>query len=121
MRLAGVRWACLALHHPEARLPFRKALLQAAERIRLPAEIALAAGRLHVAITLAVPEGVVVASWAPNWRKPAPGMLAFAREILTAAGAAGSWAYVGDEEDDRRAAEAAGMAFIPAERIHSAG
>ena len=83
------------------------------------AEIALAAGRLHVAITLAVPEGVVVASWAPDWRKPSPGMLGFAREVLTAAGAAGPWAYVGDEEDDRLAAEKAGMAFIPAKRIRA--
>ena len=117
MRLAGVRWAFLALHHPGARLPEGEALLEAAERIRLPAEIALAAVRLHVAITLAVPEGVVVASWAPDWRKPAPGMLAFAREVLTAAGAAGPWAYVGDEEDDKTAAAAAGMAFIPANQI----
>jgi histidinol phosphatase-like enzyme len=120
MRLAGVRWAFLALHHPEARLPEGEALLQAAERIRLPAEIALAAGRLHVAITLAVPEGVVVTSWAPDWRKPAPGMLAFAQEVLEVFGlVAEGWAYVGDEADDAAAARAAGMTFYPAERIRA--
>ena len=122
MRLAGVRWAFLALHHPEARLPEGEALLQAAERIRLPAEIALAAGRPHVAIALAVPEGMVVTSWAPDWRKPSPGMLAFARGILGAFGlVAEGWAYVGDEEDDRLAAEKAEMIFIPAEQIRLAG
>jgi histidinol phosphatase-like enzyme len=119
MRLAGVRWAFLALHHPEARLPEGEALLQAAKQIRLPAPIVLAARSPRVAPMIRVPEGFVVASWNPGWRKPAPGMLAFARKILTAAGAAGPWAYVGDEEDDRRAAEAAGMAFIPAERIRA--
>jgi histidinol phosphatase-like enzyme len=120
MRLAGVRWAFLALHHPEARLPEGEALLQAAERIRLPAPIALAARFPRVAPMIRVLEGFVVASWNPEWRKPTPGMLAFAREILEAFGlVAKEWAYVGDEEDDRRAAEAAGMAFIPAERIRA--
>jgi histidinol phosphatase-like enzyme len=122
MRLAGVRWAFLALHHPEARLPEGEALLPAAERIRLPAPIALAARSPRVAPMIRVPEGFVVASWNPQWRKPAPGMLGFARELLEAFGlVAEEWAYVGDEEDDQRAAEAAGMAFIPAERIRSAG
>jgi len=122
MRLAGVRWAFLALHHPEARLPEGEALLQAAARIRLPAPIALAARSHRVAPMIRVPEGVVVVSWDPQWRKPAPGMLAFARGILGAFGlVAEGWAYVGDEEDDRLAAEKAEMIFIPAEQIRLAG
>jgi histidinol phosphatase-like enzyme len=120
MRLAGVRWAFLALHHPEARLPEGEALLQAAERIRLPAPIALAAAHPRVAPMIRVPEGFVVASWNPGWRKPAPGMLDFVREILGAFDlVAEEWAYVGDEADDAAAARAAGMTFYPAEWIRA--
>jgi len=122
MRLAGVRWAFLALHHPGARLPEGATLLQAAERIRLPAPIALAAARPRVAIVVPVEEGMVMASWNPEWRKPNPGMLRFGAEALRALeGIVGPWAYVGDEADDEAAATQAGMAFFPAEQIRSAG
>jgi hypothetical protein len=73
MRLAGVRWAFLALHHPEARLPEGEALLQAAKQIRLPAPIALAARSPRVAPMIRVPEGFVVASWNPGLAQARPG------------------------------------------------
>ena len=128
MELARVRVAFLALYHPLAPIPEDKeGLLEAAGRIGVPEAVALAAGDPNrivlLSVRLNVPgveEGTVFASWDPEWRKPAPGMLKEAQTFLRCARfiAEGCrWIYIGDEEDDAKAARAAGMDFLSAEEI----
>jgi histidinol phosphatase-like enzyme len=128
MELAQVKIAFLALHHPHAPIPEdTEELLRAAKQIGLPKEVALAAGDPNQIVLLSVPlnipgveEGTVLVSWDPGWRKPAPGMLEEARTFLqcTRFIAKGcQWIYIGDEEDDEKAARAAGMDFLSAEEI----
>jgi histidinol phosphatase-like enzyme len=128
MELARVKIAFLALHHPLAPIPEdTKGLLEAAERIGMPKEVALAVRDPLRIVLLDIPlnipgveEGTALVSWDPEWRKPAPGMLKDARVHLecTRFIAKGCrWIYIGDEEDDEKAAQAAGMDFLSAEEI----
>ncbi len=132
MELAQVKLAFLALHHPLAPIPEdREKLLEAAAQIGMPEEVALAAGDPRQIILLGIPldipgvqKGEVLVSWDPEWRKPAPGMLKDARAHLecTRFIAKGcQWIYIGDEEDDEKAARAAGMDFLSAEEIRLGG
>jgi histidinol phosphatase-like enzyme len=128
MELAQVKIAFLALYHPLAPIPEdTKGLLEAAARIGMPEEVALAVRDprqiVPLDISLNIPgveKGEVFVSWDPEWRKPAPGMLKEAQTFLqcTRFIAEGCrWIYIGDEEDDEKAARAAGMDFLSAEEI----
>jgi histidinol phosphatase-like enzyme len=128
MELAQVRLAFLALYHPLAPIPEdTKGLLEAAVRIGMPEEVALAVRDPQRIVLLDVPlnipgveKGEVLVSWDPEWRKPAPGMLKDAQTHLecTRFIAKGCrWIYIGDEEDDEKAARGAGMDFLSAEEI----
>jgi histidinol phosphatase-like enzyme len=128
MELAQVKIAFLALYHPLAPIPEdKKGLLEAAARIGMPEEVVLAVGDPRQIVSLDIPlnilgveKGEVFVSWDPEWRKPAPGMLKEARTFLqcTRFIAEGcQWIYIGDEEDDEKAARAAGMDFLSAKEI----
>lgn len=128
MELARVKIAFLALYHPLAPIPEdTKGLLEAAARIGMPKEVALAVGDPRQIVILDIPlnipgveEGTVLVSWDPEWRKPAPGMLKEARTFLQCTRFIAErcrWIYIGDEEDDEKAARAAGMDFLSAEEI----
>jgi histidinol phosphatase-like enzyme len=131
MELAQVKLAFLALYHPDAPIPEdMERLLKAAAQIGMPEEVALAVRDPRQIIILDIPlntpdkKGEVFVSWDPEWRKPAPGMLKEAQTLLqcTRFIAEGCrWIYIGDEDDDKKAAQAAGMAFLPAEEICSSG
>lgn len=96
MRLSGISEAYVALWHPEAPLPSGKELSERAREIGLPVIPPFG-------FSVRVPEGIIVASWSPEWRKPSPGMLKGLPRPLV---------FVGDEECDRLAAEAAGATFV---------
>jgi histidinol phosphatase-like enzyme len=131
MRLAQVKVAFLALYHPLAPTPEDKeGLLEAARRIGMPEEVALAAeDPKHIVLlsvqldTPGIPgveEGTVFVSWNPEWRKPAPGMLEEAQTLLRHTRFIARdcrWIYIGDEEDDEKAARAARMDFLSAKEI----
>jgi hypothetical protein len=140
MKLARVRLAFLSLYHPLAPIPEdTKGLLEAAARIGMPEEVALAARdprqiilldvslNIRLDLPLNIPpdipdveEGEVFVSWDPEWRKPAPGMLREARTFLQCTRFVTKgcrWIYIGDEKDDEKAAQAAGMDFLSAEEI----
>jgi histidinol phosphatase-like enzyme len=128
MELAQVKLAFLALYHPLAPIPEDKErLLEAAAQIGMPEEVALAVRNPRQIVLLDVPpnipgveEGVVFVSWDPEWRKPAPGMLKDARVHLEHTHFIAKdckWIYIGDEDDDEKAALAAGMGFLSAEKI----
>jgi phosphoglycolate phosphatase-like HAD superfamily hydrolase len=128
MELARVRLAFLALHHPHAPIPEdTEGLLRAASQIGMPEEVALAARDpkqiVLLSVQLNIPgveEGVVFVSWDPGWRKPAPGMLKDAQTHLECTRFIAKWCrwiYIGDEEDDEKAAREAGMDFLSAEEI----
>jgi len=130
MELAQVKLAFLALYHPLAPIPEdTKGLLEAAARIGMPEEVALAVRDPRQIVLLDIPlnipgveKGEALVSWDPEWRKPAPGMLKDARVHLecTRFIAKGCrWIYIGDEDDDEKAARAAGMDFLSAEEIRS--
>lgn len=96
MRVSGIRVALLALYHPDAILPEGEELRQRVAEICLPA-LPPQGFKVHV------PEGVIAASWNPRWRKPNPGMLEFFPRPTV---------FVGDEDTDRQAANAAGVRFV---------
>lgn len=113
MRLAGVRLAFVSLHHPGASIPSGNLLWERGRAIGLPPILiqAVGYGNELVAIAPAEDAGLILASWSPKWRKPSAGMLVAARRLLDPARRF-SWRYVGDEEDDRFAAQAAAMDFV---------
>jgi hypothetical protein len=128
MELARVRVAFLALYHPLAPIPEDKeGLLEAAGRIGVPEAVALAAGDPNRIVPLSVrlnapgvEEGTVFVSWDPKWRKPDPRMLKAAQTFLRCTRFIAEdcrWIYIGDEKDDEKAAQAAGMDFLSAEAI----
>lgn len=113
MRLAGVKLAFVALYHPGACIPSGDLLWERGKAIGLPPLlIRLAQDRSNLAAIVSVGDaGLILASWSPAWRKPAAGMLQAALRLLDPGGLF-SWIYAGDEEDDRLAAEAAGIGFV---------
>ncbi|HSG61604.1 MAG TPA: HAD-IIIA family hydrolase [Pseudomonadales bacterium] len=65
-----------------------------------------------------VPEGCEYRlAWSHSWRKPNPGMLISAMEDVGVA--ANDTLFVGDSDEDRQAAEAAGCDFMEAEEFFS--
>jgi histidinol phosphatase-like enzyme len=130
MELAQVKLAFLALYHPLAPIPEdTEGLLEAAARIGMPEEVALAVRDPRQIVLLDIPlnipgveKGEVLVSWDPEWRKPAPGMLKDARVHLECTRFIAKkcrWVYIGDEDDDEKAAWAAGMDFLPAKEIRA--
>lgn len=114
MRLAGVSVAFVALYHPGATLPTSDLLWQRGAEIELPPELICAIGSEKI-VQVPIRDGIIFASWSPYWRKPAPGMLLTARELLSAEPPC---VYVGDEDDDRTAAGAAGMGFVDVRQFY---
>ena len=115
MRATGVALALVALHHPGAAVPKGTLLLERAREISLPLPLAIARYFPRLAVPVAAPEGIVIASWAPSWRKPEPAMLQAARRLYSSlhpAALFSPWIYIGDEESDREAAARAGMRFL---------
>ncbi len=106
MRLTGARWGLVALHHPGAVIS-PQSLQERGKEIGLSLALIGAFGT-SVRVGICVREGIIIASWDPGWRKPAPGMLIVARSLVRGGGCV----YVGDEDSDRQAAAAAGMDFI---------
>lgn len=113
MRWAGTRLALVALHHPGAVLPQwdDPALWERAREAKIPWCLLGPLGDdLSRDVRLSYREGLVLISWHPEWRKPNPKMLQIA---LRLAGCPHDQAaFIGDEDSDRQAAEAAGLEFI---------
>lgn len=112
MALTGARWAFVALFHPGAPLPppGSREWIARADAVGLPEAFRDPEAPWG---EIEVPEGILRASWDPAWRKPNPGMLLAACAALGIRPEVDPVAYAGDEEDDRLAAQAAGMMFIP--------
>lgn len=112
MRLTNARMAFVSLYHPSARVPSLtdSVLWKRNEEVGLPFVALVALGCPEAHIGLKVKEGTIFVSWSPKWRKPSPGALLFAQKLLRIAPQ--ELCYVGDEDSDREAAEAAGMRFV---------
>lgn len=122
LMLTGARHAFVALYHPGAMSRMKQEdpdlICRQADRIGLPIELLPPDILPHLnrpanpVVQVRMGEDIFLyASWEPSWRKPSPGMILYACQILGIP-VAKSVAYVGDEPDDLVAAERAGVTGV---------